>query len=153
MGSSGRVVSGRMSDWPMILAALIEAERRPFAWGRHDCCTFAADCVLAITGRDPLADLRGQWRTRTQALALLKRLGGLQQAVTDRLGPPLPNALLAQRGDIVLIAAPDEARPGFDQALALCTGQLLLGPAARGLGRVHLARPSGGTPALAAWRV
>jgi hypothetical protein len=41
----------RLELWPSRLDAVIQAAAtRPFAWGEHDCCTFAADCVEAVTG-------------------------------------------------------------------------------------------------------
>lgn len=41
----------------------------PFAYGRSDCCTFACDVVREVTGVDPMADLRGRYATRPQAVA------------------------------------------------------------------------------------
>lgn len=143
----------RPADWPLLLAAVIaDAERRPFAWGRHDCCTWAADVVLAITMQDPLADLRGRWSTADEAAALLAELGGLQQAVTDRLGQPMPYPALVQRGDVVMVAADPAATGGMRHALAVCGGHVLLGPGLRGLARVPMFG-DGPSPALVAWRV
>ena len=50
----------RLDDWPTLLADAIKgAARLPFSWGGAnggtDCALFAADCCLAITGTDPLA--------------------------------------------------------------------------------------------------
>ena len=46
------------------------AERRlmPFARGTNDCCMFAADAVLAMTGRDLAADWRGTYSDDRGAL-------------------------------------------------------------------------------------
>jgi hypothetical protein len=52
----------RLPDWPEQLAAFIEARRdMPFDWAVNDCCVLAADAVLAMTGRDFLADYRGRY--------------------------------------------------------------------------------------------
>lgn len=119
----------RLPDWMTRLAALVDQRRYdPFAWGSHDCATWAADCVLATTGTDPLADLRGAWSTQTQASETIVRLGGLQQAVSDRLGPPLANARHAQRGDVMLCLM----APG-GPSLAVCLGHNVAGPGRQGM--------------------
>lgn len=151
----------RLPDWPERLAAL---ERRcaglPFAWGVHDCFTWAADAVLAITGVDLLDGLRGRWAGRRQAMRLLADLqpdaqppGGLvcvSRVVSQRLGEPLPSVLLAQRGDVVLVTKADGATPG----LAVCLGAVVAGPGASGLVRVPLLQAGEApTRALCAWGV
>jgi hypothetical protein len=93
----------RLPDWEARLVSLVnEAPQRRFGWGRFDCCTFAADAVQAVTGRDPMAGLRG-YKTWRQAVLLARRLGGLQEAVRQALGEPLPSPKYAQRGDIVIV--------------------------------------------------
>lgn len=107
----------RNEGWERRLADAIEAARaRPFAWGVHDCATWAADVRRAITG-DDLADAwRGRYRTAAGAARLLRRLGfgSLIEAATARLGPPLPSVLMARRGDVL-------ADPGA-RALGVCVG-------------------------------
>jgi hypothetical protein len=94
-------------DWPAALAALIERRRaEPFLWGQQDCVTFAADDVLALTGQDVLGELRGAWRSLDEAVAVLRREGGLRAAIARRLGAPLPTPRLAQRGDVLLVSRP-----------------------------------------------
>jgi hypothetical protein len=44
-----------------------EEREKPFAWGASDCLTWAADCALAVTGRDPAKDFRRRYTTRTGA--------------------------------------------------------------------------------------
>lgn len=58
-----------------ILAVLAERRRAPFAWGSADCATFAADCALALTGVDPLAGVRGRYKTALGARRILDREG------------------------------------------------------------------------------
>lgn len=132
----------RLPDWPERLANLLRTTAiLPFAWGRRDCCTFAADAVLAVTGVDPLQGLRGAWADRRSAVQVLRSLGGLRDAVTQRLGQPMPWPACAWRGDIVLV------RQGGKPALAVCAGADCVGPAAQGAVRVPM------TQALAAWSV
>ena len=134
----------RLPDWPERLAELFAAMAgRAFCWGVHDCCTFAAEAVQVVTGADPLADLRGRWSSRAEAQALLGALGGLEVAVTARLGPAMPNHRLAQRGDIAMVDT--AAGP----ALAVCAGSHLLAPGLSGVARVDLF----GGQVLAAWGV
>lgn len=92
----------RLRDWPLRLEALM-AERlaAPFEWGVRDCCLWAADVVLAVTGHDPAADLRGTYSSADGAPAIIKRLRGIPAACADRLGPEVLPAL-AQVGDVGL---------------------------------------------------
>lgn len=136
----------RFPDWPTRLAALVDARlRQTFAWGSHDCCAFAGDNVLQITGTDALGGLRGTWTSRTEALRLLHRLGGLQAAVTDVLGPPVAPQF-ARRGDLVALDTGVHNR-GLRYVLAVCLGGQCVAPTHLGL-RTFL--PS---EATLAWRV
>lgn len=114
------------------------AERRPFKWGEHDCCTFAAACVEARTGRRLALP---QWGSEAEAQGLLAERGGLHGAVTKLLGEPVP-PLMARAGDVVL-ALDAEGR----ELLAVCAGSVLVAPAARGLSAMPL------TAGRHAWRV
>lgn len=137
----------RRDGWEARLAHLEMAARaRPFAWGEHDCCTWAAECVQAVTGTDPLADLRGTWHSAEAAQAVLQRLGGLRAAVDARLGEPLPSVHLAQRGDVVLLAV------GNTMALGVCMGRVAVAPGPDGLVRIDMATQVGDQRPLAAWR-
>jgi len=133
--------SERLPNWEERLAATIEsARRRRFAWGVHDCGLFVADVCLALTGRDPIADLRGRYRTPASAWRALVREGG-PLAFGRRFGEPIPPAM-ARRGDAVLIGA--GARwPAF----GVCVGAFCAGPDSDGL----LAAPM--RFAFAAWAV
>lgn len=92
----------RPEDWPERLDAYVrEAQTQPFVWGTHDCCTFAADWVLAITGVDPMGPWRGEYRTASGAQRLTQERGGLDALVTEALGAPIATAF-AQRGDVVM---------------------------------------------------
>lgn len=106
----------RLRDWPERLDALI-AERRdaPFAWGTNDCCLFAADAVLACSGVDVAAELRGAYHTAAEAADLLEERGGVERLAEATLGDEvLPQQ--AQPGDIGLVFT------GGRHSLAVCGG-------------------------------
>ncbi|ATC34113.1 hypothetical protein CA606_18235 [Caulobacter vibrioides] len=103
--------------------------RTPFAWGEHDCVTFAAGAVQALTGEDPLAVYRGQWRSAAEATRLIASLGGLEAAVGAVLTPVAPGH--AQRGDV----AGWRDLEGRLQ-LAIVEGDTLVGPGERGQERL-----------------
>lgn len=98
----------RLDNWPSLLAAFL-ADEKPFVWGSRDCCLFAADAVLCITGIDPAIDFRNRYTTAKGAARVLKKYGGLKGAVEritmDHGMMEVPVAL-AQRGDVVLIDSP-----------------------------------------------
>lgn len=93
----------RYPDWEVRLAAYLEPLRtRPFAWGDHDCCTFAAGAVAAMTGVDPMPEFRGRYSTAIGSARALRRFGQVTLAATlgakFRQVPPA----LCHRGDIVM---------------------------------------------------
>lgn len=99
----------RVEDWP---ARLDEAIRvafwRPFSWGGHDCALFACDAIEAMTGVDPAASFRGQYKSKRGAYAALKRFsdGGLEEAaekMAGELGAPEIGPAFAGRGDVALL--------------------------------------------------
>ncbi len=107
----------RYPDWEARLAAHLEPlHARPFAWGSHDCCTFAAGAVEAMTGVDPMPEFRGRYSTAIGSARALKRYGAGTIAATldgkfDAVAPAL-----AQRGDIVMSAG----------LLGICWGGFLI---------------------------
>jgi hypothetical protein len=131
----------RHEDWPKRLQGLInESERKPFAWGSHDCCLFAARAVEVITGIDHAATLRGTYSTALEAARILQARGGVRGIATAALGDEIP-CLTAQRGDIVLIES------DHGEALGVCLGADCAVPGPDSLTRVPL------LSILAAWRV
>lgn len=132
----------RHADWAVHLSAHVQAARaQPFVWGQHDCCSFAANAVLAMTGCDPMAVLRGRYTNGRDATRLLRELGGLRQAVTDRLGDPV-KPVHAGRGDVVLFDTQI-----FGEALGICLGAHFAAPGPRRLEMIDMSK------ALAAWKV
>jgi hypothetical protein len=109
----------RYDDWQARLGAHIKAAlQRPFSWGEFDCCTFACDGILAMTGVDPMVDLRGKYGTPIEAARALKVFSGagLEQAaarIADILSSPETAPMLARRGDCIF------ARTSHGPALGL----------------------------------
>lgn len=127
----------RFEDWPQRLDAWVERVRaRPFAWGEWDCVTCAASAVQEITGVSPLGGLA--WSGAIGAARQLEADGGLEAAVTARLGEPIA-AAYAQRGDLVMILHPGEtpgapdAEPPHREILAVCLADVAAAPGPNGL--------------------
>jgi hypothetical protein len=92
-------------DWENRLAAYLNTHRTsPFVWGINDCCLFACNCVITMTGTDPGKKYRGRYTTQLGATRALKRYGGgsIKTAFSAVFGPIKPR-LNAGRGDLVLI--------------------------------------------------
>ncbi len=92
----------RTQDWPVRLAdAIEEARERPFAWGRHDCATWAFSVAARLRDAPPPSWV-GRYTTRRGAARVLRRHGlALEDMGTAILGEPLTYPLHAQRGDVV----------------------------------------------------
>lgn len=94
----------RKDGWDIRLYDVFErAKDEHFRWGVFDCFTFAADCVRAITGVDPMAKLRGTYSTQNEAYRLICSLGGVDRALDDFLPHSVRTApQKAHRGAIVM---------------------------------------------------
>lgn len=112
----------------------------PFAWGSHDCFTFAADCVLAMTGEDKMAKRRGKYKTELGANKMLKRIGGVEKAITGELGQPIEPAY-AKRGDVVYFNSP------LGDTAGICMGSKIASPAPTGIAFTPMSK------AIKAWSV
>ncbi|WP_338445960.1 hypothetical protein V5F89_12495 [Pelagerythrobacter marensis] len=89
----------RLPDWEHRLSATIAEWRvRPFRWDR-DCARWGAAVVIAQTGIDPIAEWRGRYRTKREALELLA-----EKPMPVRLDELFPRVhpAMARRGDIAL---------------------------------------------------
>lgn len=136
----------RHEAWPEILADEIQAARgRPFQWGTHDCCAFAARVVHALTGVDFMGAFPA-YDNAAGARRIITVCDGLEAMVTQCLGEPVA-PLCAQRGDVCLVALPTPGEHGA-HALGICDGA-----------RVVLACPPAGIVqaplklAVRAWKV
>lgn len=99
----------RIDGWEMAYAGYLQnALAQPFAWGQHDCATFAFDLRCTLTGQDAAAIWRGKYTTEAGAIRTCRRLfkGDFAKMGHVLLGDPLPTVLLARRGDIVLGGTP-----------------------------------------------
>lgn len=131
----------KINDWQTALYAQIEAfNATPFAWGTHDCCTLAADCVLAMTGVDQMAGYRGGYKTAAGATRKLAKAGGMVAAITAELGEPIA-PLLAQRGDVVCFSSP------LGDTCGVCVGSTIAAAGLDGITHTPMAQ------AFKAWRV
>jgi hypothetical protein len=131
----------RHDNWPTLLAAFIEERRHsPFAWGSNDCCLFAADWVLQVTGHDIAQKFRGHYNSALGAQRFVAEGGGVENLIANVGAQRLP-ALLAQRGDLVSMDN------GEGVALGVCVGHLSAFVGKKGLHFFNHA-----TPAANCWR-
>lgn len=90
----------RREDWPALMREIVSAHRdTPFEWGVSD-CTFSLDIVLAMTGFDPIADIRGYF-SELSALRRLRACG--YETAIDLIAANFDAIPVseAQRGDLV----------------------------------------------------
>ncbi|HZP31886.1 MAG TPA: hypothetical protein VFB23_00890 [Candidatus Acidoferrales bacterium] len=145
----------RFEDWPTRLDEFIDSRRNaPFAWGSNDCCLFACDAVLAMTGEDLAADFRGKYSDARGAIHVLR---DFLKGIGD--DAPLIEALavhiarireikeiaprFAQRGDVVLF----EDAHGETLGLVSLAGDDILAPGESELVRIPI------SSVLRAWRI
>lgn len=120
----------RAPDWPERLAELVESCRgRPFAWGEHDCASFAAAAVHAVSGRVVSLPAHGSEMAAMRAIAAH---GSLVAAAVAVLGASLAPSL-ARRGDIVVVSN------GGREVLGVCLGTVAAAPGPDGLAFVPMA--------------
>jgi hypothetical protein len=107
-------------------ALLLERYAMPFAWGFRDCALFAADCVEAVTGRDPAADFRGAYLSALGALRIIRAHGGLAELAAARVGPAI-EASSAIDGDVCLLLphAHETPLPGLGALGVLWRGAII----------------------------
>lgn len=97
-----------------------EKSKLPFDWERNNCCLFAADWAVKLTGIDPAARWRVELNSPIAALRIMNNEGGVERLAETTFAKynwPSVNVRLAARGDIVLGAPPDGAA-----ALGVCAG-------------------------------
>jgi hypothetical protein len=131
----------RVEGWEAVLARAVEAARhRPFAWGQHDCTTWAFDVVGQLTGCE-LVDWRGHYHDQRSAMRYLRNQGArrLHEVGDFFLGKPRIAATFAQRGDLALVAP--------EHGFGICVGDHVAAPGNAGLSFVPL------SAAVTAWEV
>lgn len=130
----------RLHDWQLRFSDFVQTRAHvPFAWGRNDCCLFAADAVQALTGIDHAAALRG-YDNAIAAQRLIYARGGIRRIATDALGLEI-KPVFASVGDLVLLENAGR------ELLAVCNGTCALAPGGDGMAVLSM------NAALAAWRV
>lgn len=129
----------RREDWLRRLLDIVE-ENKPFVWGENDCCTFAARCVDAMTGSDWVEDLSNYYWDQKSAREYIADSGGIEAAVTNRIGEPVP-PMLARRGDVCLLET------GTGYGLGICAGRSALTPSDSGLVATPMSK------VIKAWRI
>ena len=98
-----------------------ENQARPFKFGQHDCCLFAANWVKFCLKKDPAKGLRNRYKSEPGALRILKREGGVHGLARKQLKRvKLP---FAQRGDLVVYQRTDISGPAYiKNALGILVG-------------------------------
>jgi hypothetical protein len=114
-------MTARLPNWRKRFETFIDqVKATPFDWASHECAVaFAGGMVLALTGQDLVAPWRGRFRTREDALLLLRESG------FANLGDMVASLLVEhehpsrmQVGDIVGI--PTDSPFGY--SLGICNG-------------------------------
>lgn len=127
------LIRDRVEHWPQALSAACEAARdKPHVWGEHDCATFAADCILAITGQDVMGVFRDRYTSPLGAARVIKNEGysSLEDMVASFNETCDPQQ--CRRGDVVIC----EGEHG--DFLAVVMGHYAVAPSPTGLVQVHL---------------
>lgn len=117
----------RAEGWDRRLIEMIEAHRHePFAWGTHDCMTFAIADYEAMMGEPP--DGAPSWSSHEEAEALLvdRDLAGWLDLI---LGPHADGWMTGRRGDLAIVDLP---KVGSTPAMEICG--VITGPSIACLG-------------------
>jgi hypothetical protein len=121
----------RISNWPRALADFVESRRAtPFKWGEHDCCLFAADAVIAITGIDLASDFRGTYDSELSAMRIINANTDFETLIAshcERFGFGQIPVQFAGRGDLVIVEGLDRYWAG------IALGGIIAGPGKIGL--------------------
>ena len=147
----------RLEQWPKLLAAFIVSRRAmPFEWGKNDCGLFAADAILAMTGVDLAAEIRGTYSTEAEANAALANsqearsqgapladgyslLAAFAASAAKAHGMKEGPVLFGQRGDLCLYP---HLELGDTLVIVGMEGHQVLGPGANGLASYDRAKCS-----------
>lgn len=105
----------RKHDWPEQLADTIaSAQAREFS-DEYFCACFAADCVKAMTGVDPMSGYRGLSMDEAAEKVKADGFRSFYFYLVSKFGKPRHLAM-AQRGDVIVRTKPD-------LAVGICCGQ------------------------------
>jgi len=133
----------------LVLQAINELSREPFAYGACDCCLFAARVIGHVTGRDMTFGHKNY--TEAEAEAVLARAGGLRAFVTNLLGPEA-DKMATEDGDPLLMHIMTVGKDGHaapQDTIGVRTGDYAAYKTRRGVGRLPLELDA----VLCGWRV
>ena len=118
----------RINTWEDALADYIATKRQePFEYGVNDCSMFAAGAVIAITGEDPIPELRGQYDSLKTSLIAIRDIGaGTLEATIDAKFSEVAIGH-AQRGDLAF----------FDDSVGVVMGGFAYFVSEDGLERIN----------------
>lgn len=130
------IAATKRPDWEFRLEFHVgSCVHRQFRYGYFDCCTFAADAILEMTGVDVMKKLR-DYKGQKAAKQLLESLGGMERALETIAAENRMEevtVLKAQRGDMVLIRG---KRPAV--GILSLDGSWVVVPSVRGIFRIPL---------------
>ena len=109
----------RREDWQeRLLETISRCRNVAFRWGVHDCASFTARCVQAMTGEDLLVPYRADMNDLRSIAKRLHREGhrNLLGVVQAGLGESIQPAM-ARRGDIAMF------RAGRWWSVGVCVGR------------------------------
>lgn len=96
-----------------VMEVALDVMDRPWKWGEADCCTSACDVFLRLYGIDPMAPLRGTYRTQREAARIIARMGGFERmaaTLAERAGlrevEPVAGAVGVSPDGLVICANP-----------------------------------------------
>lgn len=103
----------RFDDWPERLDIFIKQRMKmKFKWGGNDCCTFTADAIIAMTGKDIASSFRMKYNSRSGAARFILQYGslfGLACSVAKDFNLKIMSGKRASRGDMVYIRSERDA--------------------------------------------
>jgi hypothetical protein len=139
----------RFDDWPGLLDTFVASRRdMPFRWGANDCCLFACDAVLIMTGEDLAHGFRATYDTPHSAKKAIEDFGAegvgeLADLIAERFDLRCIPPLYAQRGDIVLL----DGEHGESLGIVSLDGTDVWAPGEERLARIAI------TDGQRAWRI
>lgn len=96
---------------------LASVGKRRWKVGALDCSVFMADWVREVTGCDPIADVRGKYKTDKQMWKIVRAEGGFEAACAARLAAVgMRETETPDNGDVVVVSAPYTVRCGKIQS-------------------------------------
>lgn len=96
----------RIEGWELRFSEYLKQMKTvPFEWGVSDCVLFGSRGFEVITGLNFYDQYLG-YTDEAGAAAIIEQNGGLENLVSQHIGPAHKEFLKAKRGDVVLVKAP-----------------------------------------------